>query len=289
MRVHPKSTELFVRENGETDYSKELAEVLSPYAKQFFNAFLPVVDVVVSTVIPKTLEALSRLPEDWPARFNQLATLSTRSKQAMQLALDRGWFFGWHVSLREVLTLVKAIEDLEPGDLDAYMADYFRQCLNAFACALIEKYPDREKPISAAVHAHQELGDDGYLLSIPVFIAQADGICAEWLGIEQPLSKSKGPGASIRAATHAQQVIQGDSHSAELLHPLFELHNSDFLKGSKQRGAGTFDALNRHQVMHGETSDYGSEVNSLKAFSFLVFVGLHLPSVLERNSASSHP
>ena len=34
--------------------------------------------------------------------------------------------------------------------------------------------------------------------------------------------------------------------------------------------------------MHGERSDYGTEINSLKAFSFLVFAGLHMPTVLKR-------
>lgn len=272
--------------NGDQgDRLKELSEIFSPYAKQFFNALLPVV-TVASNVIPKTLEALSRLPEDWPDRLNQVMTLSTRSKAAMQLALDKGWFFGWHVSMREVLTLVKAIEQLGPEELDAYMADYFRESLNTFACELIEKYPDRAQPISAAVRAHQEWGEEGYLLSVPVFIAQADGICAQCFGVEQPLAKpSRGTSNHVRAAVRAQQAIQGDSRSADLLHPLFELHNSDFLKNSKQRTPGVFDALNRHQVMHGETSDYGSEINSLKAFSFLVFVGLHLPPVLERTAS----
>lgn len=266
--------------------SKEFADILSPYTKLFFNAVMPTVESFTSRAVPKVLKILSEIPGDLHARFDQLKALPARSKQAMQLALDRGWFFGWHVSLREVLTLIKAIEDLEPEALDTYMADYFRESLNAFACALIDKYPDREAPISAAVHAHQEFGADGYLLSIPVFIAQADGICAQIFGVEQPLSKK---GAYICAANAAQQLIQGDVRSADLLHPLFELHNSDFLKGSKQRGPGVFDALNRHQVMHGESSDYGSEVNSLKAFSFLVFVGLHLPPVLERNTATVTP
>ena len=47
----------------------------------------------------------------------------------------------------------------------------------------------------------------------------------------------------------------------------------------KQTGK-VFDALNRHQVMHGEVSDYGTEINSVKAFSFLLFVALHVPGIL---------
>jgi type IV secretory pathway VirB10-like protein len=36
-----------------------------------------------------------------------------------------------------------------------------------------------------------------------------------------------------------------------------------------------------------QSSDYGTERNSLKAFSLLVFVGTHLPAVLEHAGDSS--
>lgn len=69
--------------------------------------------------------------------------------------------------------------------------------------------------------------------------------------------------------------------------PALELHELDILKSQGARNAKAretgkvFDALNRHQVMHGEVSDYGTEINSMKAFSFLLFVALHVPDILE--------
>ncbi|MDE0134111.1 MAG: hypothetical protein OXM54_04655 [Acidimicrobiaceae bacterium] len=49
----------------------------------------------------------------------------------------------------------------------------------------------------------------------------------------------------------------------------------------KQRPAG-FTDLNRHQVLHGEVTDYGTEENSLKAISLLHFSNVILPSPEER-------
>ena len=57
-------------------------------------------------------------------------------------------------------------------------------------------------------------------------------------------------------------------------------------ENAAQASGKSFTALNRHQVMHGERSDYGTEINSLKAFSFSVFAGLHIPAVLIRDAAS---
>ena len=38
-----------------------------------------------------------------------------------------------------------------------------------------------------------------------------------------------------------------------------------------------FSELNRHQVLHGEVTEYGTEENSLKAVAFLNFCALVLP------------
>jgi hypothetical protein len=99
-----------------------------------------------------------------------------------------------------------------------------------------------------------------------------------------------------------QEVLQGskalreqlaaNQESLDLVHPLLTLHQLDFMKSagarmSAARATGeAFSALNRHQVMHGESWDYGTEINSLKAFSFLAFVGKHLPEVLELEKAN---
>ena len=39
----------------------------------------------------------------------------------------------------------------------------------------------------------------------------------------------------------------------------------------KQRGEN-FNYLNRHQIMHGESLDYGTEINSYKVISLLLYI-----------------
>ena len=45
---------------------------------------------------------------------------------------------------------------------------------------------------------------------------------------------------------------------------------------SKDSGIG-FSELNRHQIIHGVVTDYGTEENSIKAVAFLNYCGLVLP------------
>mgnify|MGYP001564484260 CR=1 FL=1 len=58
--------------------------------------------------------------------------------------------------------------------------------------------------------------------------------------------------------------------------------------------APQFSALNRHQVMHGESVNYGSEINSLKALSPLNYVAVVLQEATRhgqapRNDAAATP
>jgi hypothetical protein len=206
----------------------------------------------------------------------KLDELPKESKAAMQRALADGWFFGWHDGLHSLLELVKRLNS-ENAVIDDIMTEYYRVNLGPFTEELTEKYPARERAIKSAFNAHNSAGD-GYYLSVPVFIAQADGLLSEIRGK---------PGTTILSAVggELQREYKGDAELLNLLYPFLELSNSKFLMSKKERDAEQasgepFTALNRHQVMHGERSDYGTEINSLKAFSFLVAVGLHLPAVL---------
>ena len=44
------------------------------------------------------------------------------------------------------------------------------------------------------------------------------------------------------------------------------------ISASKHERDESFNELNRHQVMHGESLGYGTEINSLKAISLLNYV-----------------
>jgi hypothetical protein len=220
------------------------------------------------------LAALSKF--DWPAITQRLDKLPERSREAMRLALAEGWFFGWHEDLQTLIELVEGLNAAEPGLIEDVMATYYRTNLQHFSRRLVKEYPQRAEAIKAAVHAHN-LIENGYILSVPVFIAQADGLLSEITGIASPLQRE-----NIKQFTNQYAA---DQEILDLLSPFLNLKASNFLMQAKARdelvgqSGKSFTALNRHQVMHGERSDYGTEINSLKAFSFLVFVGLHVPAV----------
>jgi len=264
----------------ENSIQSELRRIIEPFLKSVLGPdFLDRLAVVRNTLAHV----------DWVATQKRLEELPTKSKAAMALASSKGWFFGWHESLAELFALVDRLAVIKQSHIDEVMGQYYRDNLDAFSDELVEKHPNRATVIKAAVRAHRELGADGYFLSIPVFIAQADGLLAEIAGVKSAMTKAKKENKTgeLEGPKALREKLSTDQKALDLLHPVLKLHELDFMKSASAREKATrasgevFTALNRHRVMHGESWDYGTEINSLKAFSFLAFVGLHLPLVLD--------
>lgn len=266
---------------------KLMGEMLKPHipalsdAFQRFGKWLEDVSKKHSALIKQLVST------DWAEVSKRLENLPQRSRKAMDTASTQGWFFNWQGSMQAIFKLIDDIEAAEDNQnqIDTILKEHFGGHIDFYSGQLSETYPERKAVIDAAVSAHKNLGQPGYLLSIPVFLAQADGIFSEVCDISMAMTKSrKKPG--IKGLESIISKIGKDSEANDLLSPLFNLHDSNLLKSEGQRNSEfertgiVFNALNRHQVLHGEVSNYGNELNSLKAFSLLAFVGLHLPAIL---------
>jgi len=233
-----------------------------PKIESLISSFQELVETFyrIATIAPK-IEALGR-----------------NAKTAIARTVEQGWFFGWHGSLEDVMVLVDQINGCDHDGIDDLMASYYRREISGMVASLLKKYPDRMGPIQAAAFAHEQIADHGYWLSVPVFLAQADGILSE-------LSKNAKALKSPRKL-FADQISRSED-TRDLLHALHALQTSwllaspDARRAMEANGKRPIIDLNRHVVAHGLTSDYGSEVHSLKAFSFLAYVGLHIPLVVK--------
>ena len=264
--MHEDSLEKTDEANLALDYQHSF-EVLA----KAVAGFASVVEQLLTAAVKSTEQwsgTINSLAEiDWQKVSQRLEDLPAHSKECMRTALSKGWFFGWHDDLQTVYTLIDTLLSVPAEQVDEVMIAFYRPRIGEYTDRLVGHHPTRSAPILAARNAHLMMSEEGYLLSIPVFIAQADGMLAQTFGMENALKK---------IGKIVKQRFADDPEKLDLLQPLLELESSKFMMSSGKRPED-FEGLNRHQVLHGEVSDYGTEVNSLKAFSFLVFVGLHLP------------
>lgn len=187
--------------------------------------------------------------------------LSPKIQDAVLLLGAHGWYFDVEMSLPSLLKLKSFLEVGDVVAVEGVLAQHFEECLNKIEALVIRKFPARKKLMQSAFSAHRR-GE--YELSIPVFLAQVDGMCKESVNEYLFIKKNNKP----RTAIYVEQ-IQSDSFLAAILSPL--ANSLPIGLSEKDRGAD-FCELNRHAVLHGDSLDYGTKVNGLKAVSLVNYV-----------------
>ncbi len=115
--------------------------------------------------------------------------------------------------------------------------------------------------IESAFNAHRR---EKYELSIPVFLAQTDGICKETMDQYLFIKQNSKPCTAI----YVKRTISGAFMKA-ILSPLSRTLPIEM---STHERPENFNELNRHMVLHGESLDYGTKINSLKVISLINYV-----------------
>lgn len=154
-------------------------------------------------------------------------------------------------------------------DLDVYMVEELTENWEELSDEIIELYPNRSHILSAAFELHKQRN---YIASIPLFYAQADGICCEHF--KSFLFAGNRVGDSL-------DNLEPDSMLEVFLTP-YKLKNHHNAGISCKKSARI--APNRNGILHGHRKhlNYGTEVNSLKAFSLLCFVVMSVGLLKEK-------
>lgn len=187
--------------------------------------------------------------------------LPPKIQEALLLLAQHGWSLDLNMSLPNLLEIKEAISSGEIDEVEEALLEYFESQLEEIEKTINAQFPHRSHIISSAIKAHR---NGEYYLSIPVLLAQTDGVCKEVIGQYLFIKKDRKP----QTAIYVEQVA-ADIYKAALLSPLAA--STPISASEKERDEG-FNLLNRHMVLHGESLDYGSRLNSLKAISLINYV-----------------
>jgi len=149
---------------------------------------------------------------------------------------------------------------------------------------LYTRYPNRKNVLESAFNAHDR-GE--YNLSIPVFLAQADGIGTQLLSGISPFSRktSSTPRILVTAEEINRLSAQVDT---TIIEPLGLPLGMTARSNSSERLLHPH-LYNRHEVLHGISVDYGNKINSLKAISILGHLATVFYDVVEEHRRTSLP
>jgi type IV secretory pathway VirB2 component (pilin) len=246
-----------------------IAQALMPWAD-----VMQQVQTALTAAAPKILDVAEQIKVGLEAVFERVAPVVAemaeafvRMPPAVQAALIRLGEAGWYIdmqgmSLSEPLEYVHMFEDGHVSEADEALAAHFESRLGEIEKSLTGRFPKRARIVSAAIAAHSR-GD--FELSVPVLLTQVDGVCHELTGGHMFLRERSGrPGTAAFVERTAKNAL-----SSAIRSPLVQTLP---INVSQKHREPDFKALNRHMVLHGESTDYGTRINSLKAISLLNYV-----------------
>jgi hypothetical protein len=191
-----------------------------------------------------------------------------RVKELILKLGKRGWFLTGDFTATEFVHWKKLLESNDEPALDKHFIEYFRTRVKGIEKEVIQLFPQRKQIIQSAFRAHKR---KNYLLSVPVLYIQADGICLDKLGF-MLFKKQRKTDSSPTIATIIDE-LKIPAWERALMEPLIaELPLNANTRSLKSEQL----PFNRHAILHGLTSDYGNEENSLKAISLLGYAAKHI-------------
>lgn len=187
-------------------------------------------------------------------------SMPAQARHDLPILASHGWYMDPEMSPRAAREIAQGFETGNSDDVSSRLVEHFRARASEIGASLSGKYSHRRRFLEKAFDAHKR---QEFALSIPVFLAQVDGISYDHTAKLMFQREGKRP----QIAAYIE--IVADAYQSALLSPLTKIHPISL--SSKERSEG-FDGLNRHQVMHGESLNYDTEINSLKAISLLNYV-----------------
>jgi hypothetical protein len=234
--------------------------------------------VDVDNLSADELVKLLRRPEARQSyeRFRDVATIARY-----------GWFIDLDMPIRHIQESAETLRSLSEEhqdapplslleEIDENAVRYYEERYSDIKASILSRFRARDHILGPAFDAHEQ---GLYCLSIPVFIAQADGIFRELRGFGLfSWHKSDAPSDYMEIR---KSILDGIFDRHELawsdLVPLlfhFKLDGSIPFIFSTKEERGQCESYNRHAIMHGLCTFYGTKENSFRYISLLSLLRL---------------
>lgn len=194
-----------------------------------------------------------------------------RFQEALITLAKNGWYLDLSMPFSDIWEFEALLNKGETEAVDDLLIKHFEERLDEIEESLVSALPKRERILRAAFRAHRH---EEFELSVPVFLAQSDGVCLELTGyhffIKDKKTQKPGPTAYVES-------LVGKEVQSAILAPLTETlpiaaNSQERNKILRNLGVQNWQELNRHIVLHGESIDYGLRINSLKAISLINYL-----------------
>ena len=213
--------------------------------------------------IPKFENPILEQLETFKEIGERLKEYTEKTPEHFLLIAKHGWFIDLESELNFPARVASKIQEDEWETAYKFLADYYKENLDHIFDRLIKRHPNRKKILIQILSAFK---DGNHSLLIPSVLTQVDGICFDFTKKKFFIKEKKNK--------YLPQITSELEKSAEMYLYLYlsPLQNQTPIMVREQNISDFPCHLNRHEILHGIKSDYGTEINSLKVISLLKYV-----------------
>jgi hypothetical protein len=242
------------------ELQKKLAEPLKNFQKSFEN----INNIYAS--IPKFENPFLEHLESFKEIGERLKEYAKKTPEYFLLIARHGWFIDLESDLNFPSKIAYNIQDNKVDTANELLVDYYKTNVGEIFESLIKRHYNR-KDILESIKKSFEVGN--HILLIPAVLTQVDGICFDFTKKKFFIKEKKNKKYEFLPEVIAELENSAGNFLELYLSPL---QNQTPIM-ARERDISMFPCkLNRHEVLHGIRTDYGTEINSLKVISLLKYV-----------------
>lgn len=196
----------------------------------------------------------------------RLKEYTKRTPEYFLLIAQHGWFIDLDSELSFASKVTNRIKEENVVKANELLVEYYKTNFERIFKTLIKRHHNRKEILESMRKSYEE---GNHILLIPVALTQVDGICFDFTKKKFFIKERKNKKYEFLPEVIVKLEESTGNFLKLYLSPL--QHQTPIM--ARQQDVDTFPCkLNRHEILHGISTDYGSEINSLKVISLLKYV-----------------
>ena len=242
------------------ELQKKLIEPLKGFQKSFEN-----INRIYAS-IPQFQNPFLEHLETFKEIGERLKEYTKKTPEYFLLIAQHGWFIDLESELNFPSKVAHYIQENKVDVANELLVDYYKANVGEIFESLIKRHHNRREILESI---KKSLDEDNHILAIPAILTQVDGICFDFTKKKFFIKEKKD-----KKYKWLPEVISELEKSAGNFLELYlsPLQNQTPIM-AREEDIGKFPCkLNRHEILHGIRTDYGTEINSLKVISLIKYV-----------------
>jgi len=185
-----------------------------------------------------------------------------------------GWFYFNSLEITESIKIKSLIDEGNLSEIDSFFLHHFESNLANFKKLLLKQNGNRKAIIE---EIFKGIEYELYYLVMPAIIGQIDGITDEKTSKRFFTVINRKKNNVSQLETHLNEYVESKKiwyFTEPLTHPV-----NSIWEFSKVQDVDNPSQINRHDIIHGASIDYGNKLGCFKYLSVLLFVSDNLDNI----------